>query len=281
MSHRRAAVIGLGLIGGSIAAALRETGVYVRGYDRSPAHARTALRRDLVDELDDDLPHTVAGADVVILAVPVLTIVALLPALDLASAPDALILDTGSVKEPIVTAMATLTEAGRAIGGHPLAGDERAGPDAAHPALLRDRPFVLSPSPRTTPETVARAQTLVSSIGAEAVLVPAERHDRILARTSHLPQLVATALAGALEPDDLRLAGPGLRDMTRLAHSDPTMWAEIAEANRDNIIDAMRTFGSVFAALSRMIEEGDFAGMRAAMEQGSRQAAALRVKESA
>lgn len=262
-------IIGLGLIGGSIGACLRANGARVRGFDRSASHARLAQRRGLVDQVAATLESAVAGADTVILATPVLNIIELLPSIDAVAGYDALVLDTGSVKGPIVKGMASLPGAGRAVGGHPLAGDERAGPQAANPDLFAGKTFVLCPSLRSSSDAMDRARSVVERLGAIPIVMDADRHDRVLARTSHLPQFLSSALALSLQPGDESFAGPGLREMTRLAASDALMWSDIAHTNRTNIVQAIREYGQKLDELARLVESRDASALKTAMRQGA------------
>ena len=265
---QRVAAVGLGLIGASMAAGLRRTGSYVVGFDAVPASVETALDRGLVDEGAESLAQAVKGADIVVLAVPVLAIVDLLPTVDAHLSDAAVLIDTGSVKTPIVRAMAGLRSAERAVGGHPLAGKEQAGVEAADPDLFRDRAFLLVPSDRTADRTLGCASALAESLGARPAVVDAQRHDCVLARTSHLPQILSTALALSLDPEDMSLAGPGLRDMIRLAGSEPAMWRDILLANRQQVLDASLRCMDRLEELVRVIESADPAGIESLMRQG-------------
>jgi len=254
VTPQRVAVIGLGLIGGSIGSSLRRQGWYVRGFDQHQAAAYTAEERGLVDELAGGLETALQGAAMVILALPIPAIIDVLPSVDEAAEHDAIIIDTGSVKAPVLSTMSSLHGAHRAIGGHPIAGNERSGPGAATPDLFRRRPFVLCPSPATSEAAITQATLLVAALRARPVQMEAEQHDQVLARTSHLPQLLSSALALSLVREDTKLAGPALRDMTRLAASPPELWREILAANRSNVASAFRTFMDQCADLARMIE---------------------------
>jgi prephenate dehydrogenase len=272
----RVAIVGLGLIGGSIGAALRRTGARVHGFDTSPQTRDLAVELGLIDQAHDSLPAALDGAQVVILAVPVQAIVDLLPTVDAVSKSDALILDTGSVKRPVVEVMATLAWSDRAIGGHPIAGRERSGPEAADPELFRGRPFVLTPSVHTSALTRARAERLARSLGALPGVLSAEEHDHTLARTSHLPQLLSTALALFTKPGDELLSGSGLRDMTRLAASDTIMWRDILLTNGDNVVRAAREYIDQFEYLVGMVDGGDPADLELTLDQGRMAADSLR-----
>lgn len=275
MTPRPVAVIGLGLIGASLAGALRSQGHFVRGLDRDPAARHIALERGLVDDVADDLPRALDGATLVILAVPVLSILSLVRDVDALASPDAVIMDVGSVKAPVLHEMAALPGAPRAIGGHPIAGKEQAGPAAADASLFRNRSFVLVPSTATSAETLQAAEDLVRSIGAVPVVLTATEHDRMVARTSHLPQLLATALALSLEPHDEIVAGPGLRDMTRLAASGSSMWNDIFISNADNIAAALATCIAQLQTLARMASGGDETALEQSMRRANERSALI------
>jgi prephenate dehydrogenase len=265
MTQRRVAVIGLGLIGASLGGALRRQGAIVCGLDLDPGAMQTALQRGLLDEVADDLTAVVSDATLVILAIPVLSIIQLLPRIDAIAPPEAVIVDVGSVKAPVVGAMERLQGASRAIGGHPLAGKEMAGPAAAESSLFEGRTLALVPSGATSAETLQIADTFVREVGGSPVVLSAPEHDRMVARTSHLPQLLSMALALSLERGDENLAGPGLRDMTRLAASGPSMWNDIFLSNAANIEAAVGVCVSHLQNLTRMAVDGDTTSLERAM----------------
>src|SRR5205823_5808868 len=156
---------------------------------------QTALDRGLVDELGDDLAAVLEGVSLVILAIPVLSIIEWLPPIDALSPQTAAIVDVGSVKRPVVDAMERLPGAARIIGGHPIAGKELSGPGVADISLFQHRPFALVPSNATSTSTVHTAETMVRAVGGVPFVLSAPDHDRMVARTSHLPQLLSMALA--------------------------------------------------------------------------------------
>ncbi len=279
MTGRRVAMVGLGLIGASLGGALRKQGDVVRGLDADSGAMRTALQRGLVDEVADDLAAVMNDATLVILAIPVLSIVQILPRIDAESPPEAVIVDVGSVKMPVVEAMENLPGASRAIGGHPIAGKEIAGPDAAETSLFEGRSFALVPTAATSEATLQTANTFVRDVGSLPIVLSALEHDRMVARTSHLPQFLSMALALSLEPRDESLAGPGLRDMTRLAASGASMWNDIFVSNADNIAAALGMCMSHLQNLTRMAEDGDTAALEHTMlranERSSRIAGAV------
>lgn len=233
-------IVGTGLIGSSIGGALRSAGWIVRGTDPNANALHSALELGFIDSICTDLRTCVEDADVVILAGPIPAIIDGLPEVDRLAPPEAVVLDTGSVKRPILAAMERLRGADRTVGGHPVAGSHRSGPEAADEELLRGRPFLLCPTARTSPSSLARAMELVTDTGAVPEILTAVDHDRALAVTSHLPQLVSSVLAA--QPARRDLIGPGYRDMTRLAGSDPRLWRDILLANRDNVLETLSGF---------------------------------------
>lgn len=264
-------VVGTGLIGGSLGAALRQRGWLVRGTDADPSAAAEARRLGLIDEAHANLASCVDGADVVVLAVPVGRIPKLLRSVDAHAPSGALLLDTGSVKQPIVAAMQVLSGAERAVGGHPLAGSHRAGPAAATPDLFHDQPFVLCPSNRTTGETLGRAASIAREIGAVPRILSALEHDRSVAVTSHLPQILSSLL-GAL-PADRGLAGPGYRDMTRLAGSSAAMWSDILLSNRDEVLRAVRSYRTSLDVMTQALADGDRLAVERVIARGQAEVA--------
>ncbi|HVB14217.1 MAG TPA: prephenate dehydrogenase/arogenate dehydrogenase family protein [Candidatus Dormibacteraeota bacterium] len=246
------AIVGAGQVGTMVGAALLEDGPSARVtsvslYDADPQVAQAALALGGGTMVLSD-PLSVLQADVVVLAVPLTEILAWLEEFGPRLRTGLALLDTGSAKAAVVAAMARLVPPGvHAMGGHPMAGSEESGPSAAVPGALRDAPFVLSPC-RTDPEALRIAIALVTACGARPLVVEAVEHDRLVARTSHLPHLVASALAvvAAEIGDDLpltrALVGSGFRSSTRLAASDSRMVAAFASANRRQLEAALREF---------------------------------------
>jgi monofunctional chorismate mutase len=250
----RVAIVGLGQIGGSIARALGPHGGWRRvGYDLDPSAATTANAAGAIDEVAGSLEEACAGADLAVLATPVDTLPALVQAAAAALPPGAALLDTGSARGPITAALEAAAARGiRAVGGHPLAGSEGHGFAASRAELFADTTFVLTPTGTAVPEVIAR---LVRDIGARPLEVAPERHDEALARTSHLPYLLACALRElGGEAAGQGLSGPGFRDMTRLAASDPRVARAYCHANA----------GAVGAAWSVLRESVDRAVERLA-----------------
>jgi prephenate dehydrogenase len=244
-------------------------GYDVCGYDLSSRHADVARRMGLVDELGSSPGETAAGAEFVFVAVPVLRSLKLLLTLDQFCDPQTVILDTGSAKRVVVEAMSILPGAARMVGGHPLAGSERSGPEAADERLFEGKSFFLCPSPSTSPHARARAQAIVAEIGALPVWKDAAEHDRALATTSHLPQILASLLA-IQAGDPGRYAGPAFRDMTRLAASDAAIWRDILLANADEVVRVGRTYRDALSSLLDSIEGENVAAIEQTLLDGRR-----------
>jgi len=246
-SFQRIAILGTGLIGGSFGLAVRRALPEARvvGWDR-PDVLKQAASRGAIEMGISDLRDAVANADLIYLALPIGATLELLPAVAKHAAPEALVTDACSVKSPIMRVVAEHFRNGaRFLGGHPLAGREVGGIEQADAELFRGARYALIGERSDTDASVSRFVELLTAIGAEPVWLNAETHDRAVAFISHLPQLVAVALAGVLRDasDDtglpLTLAGPGARDTLRLAGSPYAMWRDICLANRENISAAL------------------------------------------
>jgi prephenate dehydrogenase len=245
------AILGLGLIGGSLALDLRALGVRVVGWDR-PAVLRQARRRRLVDVAARTAEEAARGVELVVLAAPPAANLRLLALLAGLGSGGPVVTDVGSVKRPIV-AEAERLGLRRFVGGHPLAGTERSGIAAARPGLFAGRAWVLTPGPGTQPRASRLVGRLARALGARPVRrMEASEHDRAVAFLSHLPQVVAWALLAAAQGDPvarrhLALAGPGFRDMTRLARSPRGLWREILAQNAGESSRALRALQRALA----------------------------------
>jgi prephenate dehydrogenase len=240
------AIVGLGLIGGSLARALTRAGYRVLGVDK-PGVRRRARAQGAVAQTMATPEAAARRADVVVLAAPPRANLALLRRLAGRASPGLVITDVGSVKGPICGLARRLGLRGF-VGGHPVAGTEGRGFAAASPDLFRGRAWALTPTPRGT-RALSRVRALVRAVGGRPVTVSARDHDRALAFLSHLPQVVSFALLDAVRHDPvaarhLRLAGPGFRDMTRLARSPRPLWREILGQNRAEVARALRALRS-------------------------------------
>ena len=261
-------IIGLGLIGGSIALAARQLWpkALVIGVDNKDV-LETAMRLHAIDVAADDL-IVLAEADIVILAAPVKTNIALLTELDDNIRQPAVVTDTGSTKRDIVTAAGSLPVRFRFIGGHPLAGAAQGGLEHARPDLFSGRPWLLTPAIVTdgarafqVSEALDKLTSFVTALGAVPRVIGAQAHDRLLAFLSHLPQLTASALmqvvGESVGPDGLSLAGRGLADTTRLASSPPDIWRDIAATNADEIGPALDALIALLQDLRRDLPDGE------------------------
>jgi prephenate dehydrogenase len=266
----RIAVVGTGLIGTSVAMASARVGCTVAGWDADPATASAAGERAGI-RVASSLEEALVGADIVIVCTPVPTI-AELAARALASAPAAVVTDAGSIKENVVRDVTDLAgPAGtmRFVGGHPMGGSERSGPEHASPAIVDGIVWVLTPSEGADPTAVSTVEAWIERVGGRPVQMSASRHDRLVAFVSHLPQVASTALMAlasteeADEPEILLLAAGGFRDLTRLASSNPALWSQILLANRHGIAAAIDLYTERLTDLRDMVLEGRAAEVEA------------------
>ena len=261
---RHLAVVGLGLMGGSMALAMREHADRITGVDVSESARRYALEQGMVDAATDELHKGVNQADAVILAAPVRAIVEML-SMRIGSylRANTLVIDIGSTKQDIVDAMAKLPIGVNAVGGHPMAGKEDNGIQGADPLLYQNRPFVLCPSRRTTPAARLRALALVETLEALPIEMEAERHDQIVAGISHLPYLLSATLVATIANQARHdvayweLAAGGFRDTSRLAASDVTMMGDILSTNTQAVATLLAQFRMQLAMVETMLIAGD------------------------
>jgi len=268
MSFDRIAVIGAGLIGASIAHAAREDGAAnsVAIYDADP-DVRARARALNLGEVFDTPAEAVANAELVILAVPVGAMGAAAQAIAPALKQGAIVSDVGSVKQAVVSAVAPhLPPHAVFIPGHPIAGTERSGPDAGFATLFKGRWHILTPSGDSAAErdAVAKLSAFWEKLGARIDVMSPERHDVVLAVTSHLPHLIAfniVAMAEDLESvtesEVVKYSASGFRDFTRIAASDPTMWRDVFLNNKDAVLEVLGRFSEDLAALQRAIRWGE------------------------
>lgn len=254
------AIVGVGLIGGSIGLAVRARGLAGRvvGIGRDPAKLREALRLGAIDEPATDPARGVAEADVVVVCTPVSRVAA--DCLEAArSSPDrALITDAGSTKAAIVVAVeGDPRAAAKFCGSHPIAGSERQGAAFARADLFEGRACVVTPTDRTPADRLERAAGFWEALGGRAVALSPDRHDSALALTSHLPHVLAAAAAGVVPADLHGLAAGAFRDVTRVAAADPDLWTAIFLANRGPVLDAIEQFRDRLDTFRRLLRDGD------------------------
>lgn len=271
----RIAVIGLGLIGGSLALAWRDRPevAEVVGIDRDPDVLRDALRLDVVHRVAPDVAAA-ADCDVIIVAVPALSIVPAVRAVAPHCRPGAIISDVGSTKETICREVLSFLPGHLTfIGGHPMAGSERTGVHAADPYLFQNAVYVLTPPPHCPPEALQLMETLVQAAGAHPLLLSPEEHDRSVAMTSHVPHVAAAALVSTLArvgeelPAAYQLVAGGFRDTTRVASGDPALWRDICLSNRDQVVDVLKQYEEELRRFRALLEEDDHHGVEAAFAE--------------
>lgn len=271
----RVAILGLGLIGGSLGLALHAGALasVVAGYDAAPGVAARAQQRGAIDLPCASAVEAAQAADLVVIATPTLAAEQTLRAVASHLAPDVVVTDLCSVKAPLVRVAAqALAHPQRFVAGHPMAGMARAGIEAATADLFRGARWALTPTPQTAPDALRRVRALVMALGAEPLEMDAEAHDAAVAGVSHLPMLLAAALTQTLaEADDwptaARLAAGGYRDTTRVAASDPAMWRDIALANRAALLARLDAFTATLARLREAIARGDAAQIEATLRE--------------
>jgi prephenate dehydrogenase len=259
-------IIGCGLMGGSFALAAKHAGLVKRvvGYSKSPSTTERALRLGVIDVIADSALQAVAGSDVVLLAVPVAATETTLKAIRHLVEPGVLVMDVGSTKRDVVDAArrALRERIATFVPAHPIAGKESSGIHHADAALYASRQVILTPLPQTDAAMVQRATDIWSAIGAQVLKMTPENHDSAFAAVSHLPHLLAFAYFGGVlnQPvgrDLLALAGPGFRDFTRIAASDPTMWRDILMANREEVLKQSQRFRQSLDALEQVMHAGN------------------------
>ncbi|HEY4037372.1 MAG TPA: prephenate dehydrogenase/arogenate dehydrogenase family protein [Burkholderiaceae bacterium] len=275
----KVAILGCGLMGGSLAAALRGGSLAssIIGYDLDPAIAERGVALDLLDAAADSPAQAAGAADLVVLAAPVSAIPALLAGIADALAPAAIVTDLASTKADVVSAArrALGPAFARFVPAHPIAGGERSGLDGAEPDLFQGRTVVITPESETRAEAVDRVEQLWLSCGAKVVRMDAVRHDCLLASVSHLPHLLAFAVVAQIadQPDaqdKLSIAGPGFRDFTRIAASSPTLWRDIALANREAVSQQLRGLIALLQQAEQALVAGDGQRLHQMFELASR-----------
>jgi cyclohexadieny/prephenate dehydrogenase len=265
--YNRVALIGLGLIASSMYWAMKRGGVagHVTGYARSEETRETARRIGLCDTVCDSAEDAVAGADLVVLAVPVGAMGAVAEAIAPHLAPGATVTDVGSVKKEVIAAVGPhIPEGVHFVPGHPLAGTEHSGPESGFSTLFDNRWCLIVPVAGSDPDAVARLTGFWQALGALTDEMDAEHHDLVLAVTSHTPHLIAYTMVGVA--DDLRrvtdsevikYSAAGFRDFTRIAASDPTMWRDVFLTNKEATLEILGRFTEELFALQRAIRKGD------------------------
>ncbi len=261
------ALIGLGLIGSSLAHAMHRGGLAgkISGYARSPETRDRAMALGLVDTVHANAAEAVRGADLVIVCAPVGAFAAIGEEIGPAIAQGCIVTDVGSVKEPVFEALAPcLADGVSLIPGHPIAGTEQSGPDSGFAELFDGRWCILTPPDDVDEDAYERLANLWRACGSMVERMDAAHHDRVLAITSHLPHLIAYNIVGTAaeleevtQSEVIKFSASGFRDFTRLAASDPTMWRDVFLANKDAVLEMLGCFTEDLQALQKIIRKGD------------------------
>ncbi|WP_224983235.1 prephenate dehydrogenase [Geomonas agri] len=272
VQFKKMVVIGVGLIGGSLARVLREKGAVdeVVGVGRGEANLKRGVELGVLDSYTTDAREGVAGADLVFIATPVCTIPKVVAEIAPYLAPGCIVTDGGSVKETVVSACEPLMPEGTFfVGGHPIAGTEHSGVEASFSTLYVGRRCIVTPTANTDPRALEKVVELWKVAGSTVPLMDPVQHDRVVAAISHLPHMVAYSLVNAVGGYDrfggdlLSFSAGGFRDFTRIASSDPVMWRDIALTNREAILEMMDFFSVYLEKLRTLVNEGDADGLQA------------------
>ena len=261
----RVTILGLGLIGSSIARGIRQhmPSVRVTGYDADPAVRETAVAIDLCDDVADSAGTSVIDADLVILCVPVGAMGAVAAELAADLPAEAIVSDVGSSKLSVIDAVREALPSATFIPAHPVAGTENSGPTAGFASLFHHRWCIVTPPEGSDPLAVERVSEFWRRLGANVEMMEPGHHDRVLAVTSHLPHLIAYTIVGTAsdleevtQSEVIKYSAGGFRDFTRIAASDPTMWRDVFLNNREAVLDMLQRFTEDLTALQRAIRWG-------------------------
>ena len=282
-------LIGCGLMGGSFALALKKAGLVKRvvGYSKSPSTTERARQMGVIDVEAPSALLAVSGADIVLLAVPVSATEATFKAIRHLVTPTTLIMDVGSTKRDVVDAARRVLRdnVGCFVPAHPIAGKEVSGVEHADAGLYSGRQVILTPIERTFTVQLNKAISVWTALGCSVTQMSPQAHDAAYAAVSHLPHLIAFALMNSIKnqaqgAEYLALAGPGFRDFTRIAASDPKMWRDVLVANREELLAQSKNFQSTLHALERLIAMGDADALEHLIEQASTTRANWRISST-
>ena len=262
----RVAIVGVGSIGGSLALAAREQGVFnhITGIGRTLGNLQKAKELGAVDDYTIDITEGVRNADLVVVATPVGAITQIIEKMLPYLKKESIITDVGSVKGPIIEKVETLPLFNiYFVGGHPIAGTENSGVQAAFSNLFKGRKCIITPSKQTNPSALEKIKNLWMSLGSEVVIMDGVRHDQIMGAVSHLPHMMAFALVNFLSDIDgsdesmFKFSAGGLKDFTRIAASDPIMWKDIALMNKTNLVELIERYQEALDYLKKLINSED------------------------
>lgn len=269
LSSARVAILGLGLMGGSLALALKGKCAGLVGADPQPYAMRLAIEGEVVEQVSADPAKILPEADVVILAAPVQEIIDLIGKLPSLHPGRAIVLDLGSTKRQIVGAMEELPDRFDPIGGHPMCGKEKSSLAYAEATLFQGAPFAFTRLSRTSPRAQAMADELALAVGAVPLWLDAETHDRWTAATSHLPYLAASALAICTPPETSPMIGPGFRGTARLSASSTVMMLDILATNRQNILASLEKYREQLDIIEDLLDRKDFSALQVLLSESA------------
>ena len=267
LTDSRIAILGLGLMGGSLALALNGKCAALYGIDSDQATLKLAREKEIVEEADSNPAKLLPRADLVVLATPVPAIIDWIRKLPSLTHKSCIVLDLGSTKKDIVQAMSALPERFEPVGGHPICGKEKLGLENADAGLFENAPFVIVPLARTTLRARNAAEQIISAIGARRIDMNAEEHDRALAFTSHLPFLLSSALALSTPNQYSRLIGTGFRSTSRLAGTPSSIMSGILASNRENVMNALSKFQEQLAQIGASLMSEDYVALESLLGQ--------------
>lgn len=272
-------IIGTGLIGGSLALAIKQAGFCreIVGAGRTESTLIKAVELGVIDRYDTSIVNAVADADIVVVSVPLGSMHTVFEQINAGRNEATIITDAGSAKQSVIEDAEAVFGAGfdNFVPGHPIAGTERSGVTAAFPELYRKRRVILTPTDSTSPAAVETVRAMWQAAGAEVETMSAEHHDLVLAGTSHLPHLLAFGLVDCLnnleDIDEIfRFAAGGFRDFTRIASSDPVMWRDICLSNREQVLAMMKRYRDEMEKMYKILEAGDGEQLREIFERAKK-----------
>ena len=267
LAESKIAILGLGLMGGSLALGLRGKCAAIYGIDPHLPTLELALSQHIVDCADSDPAKVLHAVDLVILSAPVPAILTLLEQLPSITPNRCIVMDLGSTKRQIVDAMSHLPERFDPIGGHPICGKEKLSLANAERTLYYAAPFLLTPLSRTSPRAMSAATEIISALGAKATILDAAEHDRILASTSHLPFLLASALALATPNDVAAFIGTGFKSTSRVAGTPSSMMLGVLQSNRENVLNALHDLQQRLSEIESALASENISQLEAILNQ--------------
>jgi len=275
LAESKIAIIGLGLMGGSLALGLRGKCAVLYGIDLHQPTLELALSQRIVDYADNDPAKLLSGADLVILSAPVPAILTLLEKLPTYTSNPCIVMDLGSTKKLIVDSMSRLPERFDPIGGHPICGKEKLSLANAERTLYYAAPFLLTPLERTSKRALSAANQIIEALGAKGQTIDAVEHDRILASTSHVPFLLASALALTTSDDFSSFVGTGFKSTSRVAGTSSSMMLGVLQSNRENVLTALHELQNELVNIESALSSNDLNKLEAILKEAQSKYQAL------